>query len=133
MNSNELFSLRRFILLTREAVSLRFGRWALTLAVVAVLVAFLTFTEAIGDSDKGNEKIFAALVFILGIVFTSRSFSEAKDRTAAYTWFILPGTILEKFLSRLFITSFGFLVVLTITCTVSANLTEGLIRLTPCR
>ncbi len=129
MNTNELFSLRRFALLTQETVSLRFSRWAVTMAVAAVLVAFMTFSEAIGNSDKGNEKIFAALVFILGIVFTGRSFSEAKDRTAAYAWFTLPGSILEKFLSRLFITSIGFILVLTITCTISANLTEGLIRL----
>jgi hypothetical protein len=129
MNSNELFSLKRFFLLTREAVSLRTGRWAITLAVAAILVALFTFAEAVGDSDRGNEKIFGMLVFILGIVFTSRSFAETKDRTAAYAWFTLPGSVLEKFLSRLFITSIGFILVLTITCTISANLSEGLIRL----
>jgi len=81
--------------------------------VVFGLQAFMTFLAVIdGNFGRGSfhEANFGLLLMIGGLVFTSMIFSEMKEVQGRQFYLTIPSSHLEKFVSKLLITTVGFVV-----------------------
>jgi hypothetical protein len=130
------FSTRRFgQLLLREAVG---GYRSLLIAMAAVggsilLVSLLTAlgirvsgVNMQGGSGEYYGSFFANLLFIGGFVVTSIAFREVYHNGSGIFYLTLPGSVFEKYLSKLLMTALGYAVGVTVFFTAVAAATEGI-------
>lgn len=116
-----IFSSRRLLFLIRRDVFLS-GRSiviiSITLFLVIVVISIINnFSRHSGFSHFLN---FSVTLFIAGYIMAARAFIDIHDKSRAYEWFMLPASILEKFLTRLIITSLGWAVLFTIIYSVAS-------------
>jgi hypothetical protein len=103
---SDVFNWRRFLRLVRADIALNSG-WILPGAAVffwAMIVG--SFFKGFLSGDSPPAPFFYILIFSLGGFFlTSRSFTELSDRRKMHGYLLLPGSMLEKYLSRYILTS----------------------------
>jgi hypothetical protein len=127
------WSPRRFgQLLLREAVS---GYRGLLIAMAAVGGALILITAltAIGfamsgrgpGSDDFYVSFFNNLLFLGGFIVTSLAFREVWQNSGGIFYLTIPGSIFEKFTSKLIVTSIGYAVGSAIFFTAAAAIAEG--------
>jgi hypothetical protein len=111
MQNPNLFSPLRFYLMVRNTLWLK--RWKILLisATVGTLVV-LIFGLAASQGTGGflHPVLYPFFLYGGGFIVTARAFQELDDVKTAGTWLMLPASTLEKFTSRLFLTSFGYVV-----------------------
>jgi hypothetical protein len=132
------WSSRRFgQLMLREIVG---GYRSLLIAVAAVGGALLILSALtlIGMVQTGNTQggqggfylsYFIQFLFIGGFVVTSLSFREARQGAAGIFYLTLPGSLFEKLLGKLLVTSVGYAAGTLIVTTAVAALSEGVNQL----
>lgn len=133
------FSGRRFgRLLLRD---LAFGYRGLLIAMAAVAGGIIVFSafgalvmSARGAAEgtvQGNGYFgyFQGLLFLGGFIATSLAFREVWQNGSGIAYLTLPGSLLEKFVVKLLVTSVGFAVGATVFITATAAASEALDRL----
>ncbi len=109
-------TLRRIRLLLKRDIAEVLRPVALSAATVAgiVLLFYLmhgisthTPTLVIGTAG-GHQAVFRQLLYIGGLIVTSRAFREVHDKARNHDWFMLPASTAEKFVARLLLTSVGY-------------------------
>ena len=126
------FNFNRFILLLKA--ELLQDKRSLLIKLVAVfgLLTIFALMNAKGEPSGDQEFIdfhylwFPIILFIGGIIFTSKSFSELDEKTGAHHYLTLPASTLEKFTSKWLITSIGFATVFSICYWLYALISNGL-------
>jgi hypothetical protein len=91
--------------------------------IVGVLAAF---NPNSGDVYRG---LYTGLLFLGGFIVTSMAFHEVRLNAQGIHYLSLPGSALEKFLSKLLLTAAGYVVGTLIFFTAAVALTEGINRL----
>jgi len=87
---------------------------------------FSAFTRQLGSM---HARLYAQLLFVAGLIVTSLSFREIHQDSRSVFYLTLPGSTLEKFLSKLLVTSLGFVLGSLVFYTAAAAAAEGLNRL----
>jgi hypothetical protein len=127
---NHMFNPRRFYLLTRNTVWLNASRILLVAGAVATLVILFSGLSAFRQTgDRLHVVLYAFFLFVSGILVTSNTFRNLRDLTTAGAWLTLPASIFEKFTSRLFLTSFGYVIATGLIYFVISALSEGINQL----
>jgi hypothetical protein len=122
MNSQNVFSGKRFYLLLFHAMRLHQTRLLIVAATVGLLVLLLLSVSALGHaSDRLHQRLFPLTLFATGFILTGQAFRELRDPHHAMAWMLLPAGTFEKWVSRLFLTGFGYAVTFTIAwCLITA-------------
>jgi len=109
MYNPRLFSPMRLYLMVRNTLWLK--RWKIMLisATVGTLVV-LIFGLAASQGTGGflHPILYPLFLYGGGFIVTARAFQELDDVKTAGAWLMLPASTFEKFISRLFLTSFGY-------------------------
>jgi len=109
MIHSTIFSPLRFYLLARNALWLKRYKILLVSATAGTLV-ILIFGLAASQRTGGmlHQVLYPLFLYGSGFIVTARAFQELGDVKTAGPWLMLPASTFEKFASRLFLTSFGY-------------------------
>ena len=126
MKMKEFFKFDRFILISRQGLEKNVSQLLVLWGAVALIIACSTvifgltagnardFSNFSAKQYMFNIAMFYALLYIIGLQFCSMAFPELKTKETRYSWLLLPGSIFEKFFSRLLFTSLVFFIFYTI-------------------
>jgi len=116
---NEIFSTSRYWFLIRSHAV---GAYRSLVTLTATLAIVISFMALLGDklNDEFYISLFGAMLFILGLVFTSRAFRQLHDKTRNTAYLLIPASSFEKTLASYFVVTVGLVAYLLIlTCVVS--------------
>ena len=90
-----------------------FRRWKDFLITISAFCGFFLLVMVIGAKVDGIDSSvhygnFASILFIYGFIFTSMAFREAHKKLLIHDWLMLPASTLEKFISKLLLSTAGF-------------------------
>ena len=124
---NPQFSLQRMLLLIKNDVMVNHRSWLITSAAIAgVLFVFAVVFDQL--SPVFYTSSFTSILFILGLIMSSRAFQELQDKTRNEAYLLLPASALEKTASRLFIVTLGLIIYLLVFFT-ALSVVIGLVRM----
>ena len=109
IDKNEYFSPGRFFhVLKRDFLS----HYRTILITIVAVAGFVILTSTVSTLNNGGEQfhmpMYFLLLYISGLVVSSRMFREVHDPSRSFTYITLPGSQLEKFTGRLLSTSIGY-------------------------
>ena len=109
MNKSIQFNPLRFYLMVRNTIWLK--RWKIllisaTVGTLVVLICGIAASQRTGMIL--HQVLYPFFLFGSGFIVTARAFQELDDAKAAGTWLMIPASTFEKFSSRLFLTSVGY-------------------------
>jgi hypothetical protein len=122
-------SLRRLYLLAKRDLLTYYH----TLVIVsAAVTGFVILASAVSSLNRGGESFHLRMYFILlylgGIIFTSRAFRESYDGQRSSAYMTLPGSRVEKYIERALLTSLGYVLGTLGVYVLIALISEGLNR-----
>jgi hypothetical protein len=125
------FSFRRLgLLLWRDLVNGYRGVLIAMAAVAGFVVLISILTAAFGSpSAEFHLSFFTQILILGGFIFTSLAFGELHQNGRSIGYLTLPGSMLEKFLSKLITTSVGYAAGLLFFYSLVALASEGLNQL----
>lgn len=110
MQVENIFNPKRFYFLIRNALWQNQLKILLVTGVVAILVFLLSGMSAIRQIPRNpHVGIFLVFLFTSGFLVSANAFRDLSNDKSAGSWLMLPATTLEKYTSRLFLTSIGYL------------------------
>jgi hypothetical protein len=124
------FSIRRLALLLRRDFSAGYKSVVIAMAAVGGFVILVTVVSAFGrELGAIHGPMYFLLLFIGGYVVTSLSFKELHLNGQSVFYLTLPGSSLEKYLSKLLVTSIGYAFGSLFFYTAVSSAAEGINRL----
>ena len=127
------FNPRRFLLLLRRDFSNGYRSVLIAMAAVSgFIILFSAISVMLGGSGEFHTVRFAGLLFIGGYIVSSLAFRELHQPDRSYFYCTMPGSLLEKFFSKLLVTSLGYALGTLIFYTILAVASEGINRLIFC-
>jgi hypothetical protein len=127
---SEWFDPRRLWLLLRRDFSNGYRAVLIAMAAVGGFVVLLSVLSALGGSQRFlHVGLYVQLLFVGGIVVSSLAFREIHQNGQSIFYLTLPGSTLEKFLSKLLVSSLGYAIGALIYYTAVSSVGEGLNRL----
>jgi hypothetical protein len=126
----EVLSLRRLGLLLRRDFSAGYRTVIVAMLAVGGFVILISVLSALsGNLRPIHGTLYIELLFIGGLIVTSLIFKELHLNGRGVFYLTLPGSVLEKFLSKLLVTSIGYAAGSLIFYTAVSSAAEGLNRL----
>lgn len=127
MNS---LSIRRLALLLRRDFSAGYKSVIIAMAAVGGFVILVTIVTAFGRQlGPIHNQMYYPLLFLGGYIITSLVFKELHLDGQSVFYLTLPGSALEKFLSKLLVTSVGYAYGSLFFYTAVSSAAEGINRL----
>ncbi len=128
--ASDIFDLRRFALLLQRDFHSGYRGVLIAMAAVGgsvIVISALTMFQ--GPAAGFHLNLFVNLLFIGGYIVTSLAFKEMHQNGRAHLYMTLPGSALEKFGSKLLVTSAGYALGAVVFYTAVAAASEGINRL----
>ena len=127
MNTNTFFTIRRFYVLSRNTILLNSVPLLIMAGVIGGISLFLSGVNAFQGVDLDiHKKFYLAILFSGGFVVTDRIFRELHHKERGSAWLVLPASMFEKFSSRLFLSTIGYIVGTVIFWFLFSVVSEGL-------
>lgn len=104
---------RRFALIVRNDLSGARTAAIMLAAASGTIFVLYVLTSVGGGAAAFHEITYPILLLLLGFIVSSFAFSEIHDSRAGVFVFVSPGSLLEKYLSRIILTSLGWIVAAT--------------------
>lgn len=121
------FSPKRFYLLTRNTILSNASKIFIVAGVVGALVILVSGLSAFRHTgDQVHMGLYVFFLFISGILVSSNAFGSLREDISAGAWLTLPASIFEKFTSRLFLTSIGYVLATGLIYFIISALSEGI-------
>jgi len=130
VKDNSLFNPTRVLRLIRNDIGMGLSRMrasgqsiqmntiGLAVLLSIAVVAFILWLSAYRDGPFIDEGLVGIAhgascfsLFLVGCVLTSMAFKEVHNSDESYGWLTVPGSQLEKYVGRLFLTSIGFVLI----------------------
>jgi hypothetical protein len=106
---SDIISVRRLGLLLRRDFSVGYKSVFIAMAAVGGFVILVTVLSAFGQARGPiHNTLYYPLLFIGGFIATSMIFKEVHLNGQSVFYLTLPGSSLEKFLSKLLVSSLGY-------------------------
>ena len=129
MKEKERFDPARFFRLIRNEMRLSSGAvWAILGILLFVLVLLVLIGDFREDELPFHKLMYSNLLFF-GLLVAGAAFKELHRPEESYTWLALPASLLEKYVSRLVLTSLGYFLVVTAAYTLFAMAFNGAIQM----
>ncbi len=147
MKENSILNPARFYLLTRKDIWMSLSRIRVSgqmvqnktiglIMIVVLAVAGMHYWASISSVESASEELFRfshgmsqVTLLLLGGFLASVAFKELHESEESCTWLALPGSLLEKYVSRLLLTSLGYIVAAAIAYVLFVTVLIGLSRL----
>ncbi len=110
MKNISSLSFKRLYYLIKYEVMSNYRQGIVTVGAVAGVLLVIGFIFGGMSTRAGLDFWYNAVVFGGGILFSSASFKEIHNPQTAVHYLLLPATSLEKFLSKLILTTVGYLI-----------------------
>jgi len=124
------FSIRRLGLLLRRDFSAGYKSVFIAMAAVGGFVILVSVVSAFGrELGPIHKQMYFPLLFIGGYIVTSLTFKELHLNGQSVLYLTLPGSSLEKYLSKLVVTSAGYAFGSLFFYTAVSSAAEGINRL----
>ena len=124
---SEILKANRIKALLERDIFLSTRSIVVTSITLGLLVIAITFVNNISiNTGYSTLSTFATFFVFVGFAVTARSFSDMHSKERAYEWFMLPASILEKFLSKLLFTTVGWTLLFLAVYSISSLLGEVL-------
>jgi hypothetical protein len=124
------FSIRRLGLLLRRDFSAGYKSVFIAMAAVGGFVILVLFISALGrERAPIHYQMYFPLLFLGGYIVTSLIFKEIHLNGQSVFYLTLPGSSLEKFVSKLLVTSVGYAFGSLFFYTAISSAAEGINRL----
>jgi len=124
------FSWQRLGLLLRRDLESGYQSTGIAMAAVGGFFLIVGVLAGFNPNPGGVYRgLYTGLLFLGGFIVTSMAFHEVRLNAQGIHYLSLPGSTLEKFLSKLLVTAVGYGVGTLVFCTAVAALTEGINRL----
>ncbi len=124
------FSIRRLGMLLRRDFSAGYKSVFIAMAAVGGFVILVSVVSAFGrELGPIHEQMFYPLLFLGGYIVTSLTFKELHLNGQSVFYLTLPGSSLEKYLSKLLVTSAGYAFGSLLFYTAVSSAAEGINRL----
>ncbi|MCP4131116.1 MAG: hypothetical protein GY754_09060 [bacterium] len=112
MRINDFFNLKRFMLLIKKDFYTQYKTYVMALGAIFSILFIVNISSILSSQHWNFNHVFYPLtLFIGGFIFTSQSFSELNQEQSRIFYLTIPASSLEKLISKLMITSFGYIVV----------------------
>lgn len=115
MISSIRFSFQRLFFLIRNDIQTQFKS---SLVVLLSIIFGLTLISLLSKLDRSllslHQDSFEVLLIVGGYLITANAFKTLHQRNQVGFYLSLPASVLEKFLSRLLLTSFGYILGLSL-------------------
>lgn len=107
---NQIFDINRLYLLLRKETFKNPRKLAVTtIAVTGILFVLVLLISSNGPVEGLHDSLFTAVLIVGGFIYTSTVFDDLHDPTKSFSYLTLPASNLEKFLSKLFMTTVVFI------------------------
>ena len=128
---NDIFSIERLWWLLRADLTSGYRSVLTVSATLAgvILIASLLSIDRAGAAQGFFVSWYGAMLYIWGVIASSRAFAELHDKTRNEAYLLIPASTIEKTLARLLAVTVGLTVYLLIFTTAVSLLIEGLYRL----
>ncbi len=111
MNSKELFEPKRFLLLLRNDLMTHFKTSLIITGSIIGALSFLVFLSKFNvNFSRFHLETFRFAIIPGGYLLTAASFKSLHEKNRSSFYLTLPASLFEKLLSRLFLTTIGFVV-----------------------
>ena len=130
---NEHFSIERLWWLLRADFTAGYRSLltvSATLAGVILIASVISFDPGGGAQDF-YVSWFGGMLYIWGVIASSRAFRELHDKTRNEAYLLIPASAIEKTAARLLTVTIGLAVYLLIFTTVVSLLVEGMFLMLP--
>ena len=99
----------RIYLMLRNTIVLNRFSLMFAGAAVAGTLLFISLLDALGPCrPRLHQHLYLAVLFLGGLLLTSRSFKGLHDPVDSLPWLLLPASMLEKALARILLTTFVY-------------------------
>jgi hypothetical protein len=106
---SQYFNAKRFFLIMKRDVLTHYRTVLVSFLAVGGFALFASTVSMFNRSQGNFHLIFYLLtLFVSGFIFTSRVFREIYTPVKSYTYVTLPGSQLEKYVERWFLSSIGY-------------------------
>jgi len=123
------FSPRRLYLLLRRDLAHGYRAVLIAMAAVGGVLIVFSFLSMLGRPGQDfYTPFYVGLLFLGGFLFSSGAFKEMHQQGSGPFYLTLPGTTLEKLVSKLLVTSVGYAVAILVFMTGASALSELLNR-----
>jgi hypothetical protein len=124
-----VFSPRRLFLLLRRDFAHGYRAVLIAMAAVGGILIVLSFLSMLGRPGQDfYTPFYVGLLFLGGFLFSSGAFKEMHQQGSGPFYLALPGTTLEKLVSKLLVTSVGYAAAILVFMTGASALSELLNR-----
>jgi len=129
MQTNNLFTLQRFVLLCKQSFIINKKMIGISLVgFIGILFIALLFFQSANDfvrwDNKSSEVTFVSLFFPLGIIFAGLSFPAFRSKEKSMSYLMLPVSASEKFIFEFLTRVVLFIILMPLIFWIVANL-EG--------
>ena len=124
-----VFNPQRLFLLLRRDFAHGYRAVLTAMAAVGGVLIVLSFLSMLGRAGQDfYTPFYVGLLFLGGFLFSSSAFKEMHQQGSGPFYLTLPGTTLEKLLSKLLVTSVGYAAAILVFMTGASALSELLNR-----
>ncbi|MBN1698978.1 MAG: hypothetical protein JW881_15780 [Spirochaetales bacterium] len=111
MRITDFFNIKRFWLLIKRDVYMQYRTYLIGLgAIFCILMIVNVASIASAKYWNFNLVFYPLTLFIGGFIFTSLGFNELYHEQGRVSYIVIPASVLEKFSSKLIITSIGYVI-----------------------
>jgi hypothetical protein len=115
MNRDSLFDWKRLIHLIKNEIVGSYRSLLVTTGALAGILLVIYLLQMIGHNSRDFLQVWYFLIlFIGGFVVSSKIFSPIHDRRQNYIYLTLPASDYEKFISKLLLSSVGWVIGATV-------------------
>lgn len=124
-----VFNPQRLFLLLRRDFAHGYRAVLTAMAAVGGVLIVLSFLSMLGRAGQDfYTPFYVGLLFLGGFLFSSSAFREMHQQGSGSFYLTLPGTTLEKLLSKLLVTSVGYAAAVLVFMTGASAVSELLNR-----
>ncbi len=111
MKVENYFNIRRFALLIKNDILKQYRTFLTAIgAVTGILLAIILLSHKSSGLWDFHHVFYPLVLFIGGFILSSLTFEELHHPQKSYVYLTLPCSIFEKFVSKLLLTSIGYVV-----------------------
>ncbi len=123
MKSINFIKIERFYFLCRQTLGKERNEFfSICIKIIALFILATVLFGFIGISSYAVASPFFYLIFYFGgIRMAASAFPELRNTERSSFWLMIPGSTLEKYLSRLILTSLGFAVLFSLLFFIGVN------------
>ncbi|HNW56951.1 MAG TPA: hypothetical protein PKM69_04205, partial [Bacteroidales bacterium] len=134
MDSNDIFSVKRFLMLFRQSLTINMKTIAISVAgffgLVFILLIYLQLTTGLsGWDNKDSFRVFVFLFFAIGLIYVGMAFPSFRSKGKSIAFLMFPSSTLEKYLLEFITRIIAFVVLMPLLFWIAANIEGAFIHL----